>query len=87
MEICKRCKLAEECGVSSESDFCLNYEPRPLSNADRINAMSVEEKAEWLSQFDCSADCKARRGACGYGNNCYKAWLEWLKKEADYGIL
>lgn len=65
----------------------LDEAPKPITNDDLINAMSVEEKAEWLSQFECSAGCKARRDACGYGNNCYKAWIEWLKKEADDGIL
>ena len=79
MEICKRCKNESTCSVSSESDFCLNYEPRPLTNADRIRQMSDEELAlhigcthvgEWCPHLDDDVKCVDCR-------------LAWLKKEVE----
>lgn len=57
---------------------------REMTNADRLNAMSVEEKAKWIAHIagcplnvfeesplgKCSMSCKAR--------DC---WLNWLKQE------
>lgn len=81
MEICKRCKNEPTCSVSSESDFCLNYEPRPLTNADRIRSMTDEELADWINLlcppstlYDLNDD---------YELNCKDCWLKWLKKEVD----
>lgn len=46
--------------------------PKPITNADRIRAMTGEELAEWLS-CNCTGD--------GYGNSA-EDWLDWLKEEA-----
>lgn len=84
MEICKRCKYAEECLVSSESDFCLNYEPRPLTHADRIRAMTDEELAELLNPTASCTDCPVdNRKPCGTdGRSCRDRVLDWLRQEA-----
>jgi hypothetical protein len=48
--------------------------PKPISNADRIRAMSDEELADliWIAESDGRA----------YGPRGKKAWLDWLKQEA-----
>lgn len=69
-----------ECGLSRK-----NY--KPISNADRIRAMTDEELAEWISLATW------RAFANGAGNMNYVdaarievgEWLDWLKQEADNG--
>lgn len=55
-----------------------------MTNADRLNTMTVKEKAEWIAHIAgcplnvfeesplgrCTTNCKAR--------DC---WLDWLKQE------
>ena len=55
---------------------------KPLTNADRIRAMTDEELAEFLMKptriipkYECE-DCE---------NDCTECVLEWLKEEADDG--
>lgn len=45
----------------------------PMTNADRIRAMTDEELAEWIS-CNCVGD--------GYGNEA-EDWLDWLKQEVS----
>lgn len=58
---------------------------KPVTNADRIRAMSDEELAEkltWIVPY--CGDCPAR---VGNGEECLKdcekAWLDWLRQEAE----
>lgn len=76
MEICKRCKYKSTCSSSSESDFCLNYEALPLTNADRIRAMTDEELADWFSSI---AEEAVKHG----GKIKSSCWLDWLKEESE----
>ena len=64
MEICKRCKCEATCSAASESDFCLNYEPRPLTNADRIRAMTDEELATFLTNNQIEVFRKVVKEMC-----------------------
>ena len=51
---------------------CPNFvEPKPITNADRIRAMSDEELADYLRYY---SDSYAR-----YDMD----WLDWLKQEAE----
>jgi hypothetical protein len=71
-------------GDKSKCDFYPNVreeEKKPITNADRIRAMTDEELAEFL--YD---------GCCREGEafpcsdvGCKKCWLEWLKQEASDG--
>ena len=45
-----------------------HYKPKPITNADRIRAMTDEELADWLIMNGNGSD--------------YKTWLDWLKEEA-----
>ena len=61
------------------------YEPPVITNADRIRAMTDEELALWHDYISDGCDymiprCKAHEFC---GTDCMKAWLDWLKQEAD----
>ena len=48
---------------------CPNFvEPKPITNGDRIRAMSDEELAEWLAKNDPECDPP-------------EWWLNWLRQE------
>lgn len=55
----------------------------PMTNADRIRAMSDEELAEFF--HDMIQDCGCNNVPCQQFckvSHCELAWLNWLKKEA-----
>ena len=52
------------------------------SNADRIRAMTDEELAEWIASQPIECDCSALK-CKGCGDDCYAAWLDWLKQEVE----
>lgn len=57
-------------------------EHKPVTNADRIRAMSDEELAAWLGEhLDCSA-CPVGL-ACVHNNGCPGSLVEWLKQPAE----
>ena len=58
----------------------------PMTNADRIRAMSDEELAEFLCGIStaecCDRSCPARH-ICGYGDSGMIKWLQQPAKEND----
>lgn len=57
-----------ECEYTENSDDPpTKYEPKPMTNGDRIRSMSDEELADWLVMNGDGED--------------YKTWLGWLKQE------
>ena len=84
MEICKRCKLAKKCGASSESDVCLNYEPRPQTNYDRIVSKTPEELAKYIDLHTAEAMwCNAPPDDCPPHETCELCILDWLKSPVE----
>lgn len=78
-------KTCYNCGspISKETcegfpEVCGHWSPKkPITNADRIRAMTDEELAEFMSQIpSCpppdNRECPAE---------CEDCWLEWLKQE------
>ena len=53
----------------------LYEDKKPVTNADRIRAMSDEELADWV----WGAETAGR----AYGPRGKQAWLDWLKQEAS----
>ena len=52
MSKCKTCKKYDDCRSGSGLTWpCGAYVPAQTTNADRINAMSIEEKADFLSEI------------------------------------
>lgn len=92
MKDCKKCKFVDSCEMPESFGYmnkgCRAYEERkPMTNADRIRAMSDEELAEMLSRsgkyFCCdTTKCDPRSERCDYGDECYDCWLDWLRQEA-----
>lgn len=59
---------------------------KPITNADRIRAMSDEELAEFLSDFkDCAGDCLVGRGVKDCSGICAtrETLKMWLKQPAE----
>ena len=87
MDICKRCKYKSTCVASSESDFCLNYEPRPLTNYDLLISKTTKELAEWMcqTQFREGDFCPPEHGwkYCQMADGCRECWLDWLKAPVE----
>lgn len=66
---------------------CGAYKP-PMTNADRLRAMSDEELAEFLSDFkDCAGDCLVGRGVKDCSGICAtrETLKMWLKQPAEEG--
>jgi hypothetical protein len=71
----------------------LNYKeakPKPITNYDRIRAMSVEEMAEFFTQgyyngpkFYCPVQPVIGEGQCAMRSDCRKCWLDWLREEVS----
>ena len=79
-----RCPYSKECSDSPEhTSFYKGTEcdyfnqqviHAPLTNADRIRAMSDEELAQMLNRADCPPNT-----SCNDGQRCIKCWMEWLQ--------
>lgn len=88
MSQCDKCKYPYDIRKWPCED-CLQgdrFEPKPLTNADRIRAMTDEELASFACNRSCAycpvVDCNGRMMTIGR-DYCYKRWLEWLKQEVD----
>lgn len=91
MSVCKHISKDGLCLLHSEPLYkepchegpCTDYEP--LTNADRIRAMTDEELAKWFcDKVSCDCGCLAICKDCGWDDkSCTQAWLDWLKQEAD----
>lgn len=58
-------------------DACRQFiDRKPLRNADRIRAMNDEELAGWLADHPVVSEYDEN-------NPQHKAWLDWLKQEAE----
>lgn len=64
---------------------CPNFvKPKPITNADRIRSMTDEELAKFC--FLITDDVASYYGGDGYESKypvAPKAWLEWLRQEAN----
>jgi hypothetical protein len=67
---CTRERCSDECRTYRQ------FRPKPVTNADRIRAMSDEELAKKMSGLESFAL------TCGGGWPPEK-WLEWLKQEVQ----
>lgn len=87
-------KTCYNCGspISKETceefpEVCEHWSPKkPITNADCLNAMTVEEKAEWFEEN--ATGCPPSLECYGPSANpstqfCIKCWLDWLNKTAS----
>lgn len=86
MTNCTDCRYQENM-CKWPCDDCVKgdkWEERPLTNADKIRAMTDEELAKWFcDKVSCGCECLALCRNCGRDDkSCSQAWLNWLKQEA-----
>ena len=81
-----RCPMQYGYNVEECNQTDCPYRTEPVTNADKIRAMSDEELADALQKFciamvDCS-DCPL----CDFGcpkNSIFNYWIEWLQQPAE----
>ena len=56
---------------------------KPITNADRIRAMTDEELAYFIACDYYVPHCPIADGCLGDHEGCDGCWLEWLKQEAE----
>ncbi len=79
MSECESCKNKKNYPCPNSCGYmgvCDGFEPKPITNAERIRAMSDEELAEYLD------------GVCHdlwqmFVKDPKKMWLDWLRQEAQ----
>lgn len=72
---CERCKKYEDCSTGSGLTWpCGAYEPKIITNADKIRAMTDDELAYFLNQWGTAT----RAWQKYYGETLY-----WLQKAAE----
>ena len=78
---CRKCAKSGSCYVGDIKP-CIGYEPKKLTNADRIRQMTDEELAEFLNDVNmCSCSYAMGKSPCD-GEKC-PCWNEWLKEEGE----
>lgn len=81
--ICHNCKKYYDCLSGSGLTWpCGAYQPKTITNADRIRAMTDEELAKWLCSIMtaecCDTSCPGRE-TCSKGHT---GLLDWIKQPA-----
>ena len=61
-------------GGKRPSEYLQKKPPKPITNADRIRAMTDEELAKAICRLELLLAKQGHRG--------FQAWLDWLKEEA-----
>ena len=81
-KLCETCKDITCLDYETRRDKeCLDYEP--MTNADRIRAMTDEELAELLAPVLCPyLDCPSEL-PFEDTTTCKDCWLDWLRQEVD----
>lgn len=82
---CKDCKhdIGKCLGVSRRGSHKNCFEPKVMTNADRIRAMSDEELARFI---DSETDNCAPHGDCKkVCDDCKACWFDWLQQPAEEG--
>ena len=87
MSKCERCKKYDDCSTGSGLIWpCGAYDPKSVSNGDRIRAMSDEELAEKMCghAIDTICDIVCDGECCtGTEDGCIAKLLDWLKQPAE----
>ena len=85
MSDCRKCAKFEECAVDED---CGLFVDKPMTNADRIRAMTDEELAEWIMRkpsIRYFAVCPPGTGDDCPTSPCEQCWLDWLKSPVEVG--
>ena len=80
MSDCRNCKRFGACYFDNED--CIGFEPKTMTNADRIRAMTDMELAKELSRIHGTCDWCPMHDDCD-GENCDGQLLDWLREEGE----
>lgn len=81
MNDCRNC-------ANVDNEYCFACDNgnqfKPMTNGDRIRAMTDEELADWLGVY-CNGQTAQEVGKpCVSGmGSCEECWLDWLKQEEE----
>ena len=75
-----RCPMQQGYNVEECNRTDCPYRTEPITNADRIRAMSDEELAEFMKHKGRCPDETKHRGCV---LSCGECWLEWVKQPAE----
>ena len=81
-----KCKYKHEEYCAYIDQYCVEgpcpYE-EPMTNADRIRAMTDEELAEFFGKVSAGGYgmCAPGHYDCAGKDSCAPCWLDWLKQE------
>lgn len=80
MTMIKPYKKCRKCGALIVSGS-LCEDCKPMTNGDKIRAMTDEELAEWLDLHGECNQCAYHPAQCN--TDCNEGHFKWLRKEAD----
>ena len=80
---CRKCQRFGACYFDNED--CIGFEPKTMTNADRIRSMTDIQLAKWVCSVHGTCPRFCPMASDCDGENCDGAWLEWLKKAAEEG--
>lgn len=76
---CENCTKYDDCRAGAGLTYpCGAYQPKTVTNADRIRAMSDEELAELLCSMTYCYEC-SYKNACTHDDG----YLDWLRQPAE----
>ena len=79
-DVCIECKYID----GPEGKEPSNWKPKPMTNADRIRAMTDEELAKFIPDWSYTNACKCdEQPYVDCNNECEKCVAEWLKQPAE----
>jgi hypothetical protein len=85
MSVCERCTENGNCAWQNHDETICREKPAfPITNYDRVRAMSVEEMAEWIGKVTAGGYgmCAPGHYDCTGKESCAPCWLDWLKEAA-----
>ena len=82
---CKTCPISKKCIANYRGSICVALRNTyglgdPMTNADRIRAMSDEELCKFLGEYKFCDICEEGCDSCTYNGDCDKRLLDWLKQ-------
>ena len=89
MSVCERCTENQNCAWQNHEETIWHERPAfPLTNADRIRAMTDEELADFITPVKCVdchlLDCGVEEEMLnGKRRTCQERVLDWLKQESE----
>ena len=79
---CGTCANLGNVDICSECAWDSKWQSKPLTNADRIRAMTDEELAYWMTHLHEDGHCLNERCQIFHDKTCEECVIDWLKQPA-----